>query len=187
MKKQNKLMPGIVTGAVFVGKYHLCLNTMIHFSPNHHRRLETTLIEGNTDTFYGPWDALVACLERDCFFQGNRYSHTITLVESDVCPDYTYHFVSHYECGVYASLGMPLPVKYKLFPKIDLEHIGLLRAYSVDHSKFHGNSLNLAALEILTDAWLCERNPDINDFWLNINKDIFMKPGAAHAKEVTHA
>jgi hypothetical protein len=90
---------GIVTGAVYVGKHHLCLNTVFHHPHGYWHCLETSLIEGDAEDFNGPWDALAVCLNRKYFFQGNCYRHGIVLVEADNNPDYTYWFVSRFQYG----------------------------------------------------------------------------------------
>lgn len=95
-------------------------------------------LEGSTEQFGGPWDALADIITNGVFLEDagkRRYKIMITLVDSGHYTSWVYAFCARFSAGVYACKGQDWikdGAVYQLFAPATLKQIGLPLAYHIN-------------------------------------------------------
>jgi phage terminase large subunit GpA-like protein len=97
-------------------------------------------IDGDTETFSGPWDTLSEFFETKRYFSDDDKSYPIglMLVDSGWHTDYAYAFAARHAYGVFACKGVDrhsAGETFKLFNKSTLDRIGLQMAFHINTTK----------------------------------------------------
>jgi phage terminase large subunit GpA-like protein len=97
-------------------------------------------IEGDTQTFNGPWDKLDEYISDKYFIgtDGKIYRIQITIVDSGHYTEHVYSFVQRHSFGVYACKGrdwLQHGGTYELFSPAALQKIGLPQAFHINTGK----------------------------------------------------
>lgn len=131
----------LLTCAVDVQKNGLFVDIVGWTRGGRNWRIDFRFIEGDTQSFGGPWDALADIIDNGVFCdeRNGRYRIAMTLVDSGHYTDFVYSFVQRYTAGgVYACKGndwIKDGETYKEFARTTVERIGLPVAYHINTGK----------------------------------------------------
>lgn len=128
----------MLAASVDVQKNGLYLDIVGYTEGGRNWSIDFKWLEGSTEQFGGPWDALAEIITNGVFMSDDgkkMYRIMITLVDSGHYTSWVYAFCARFSAGVYACKGQDWikdGATYQLFAPATLKQIGLPLAYHIN-------------------------------------------------------